>query len=108
MQEQVDVAIVMKAMELAYKNELDSLTLIAGDGDFRDCIEFLTKTAGKKGRDSNQKSGLLGKKDLMVMGKADMMKQTEQMAYSKSLPQMQNEMIVGKERRGLGAFGLNG
>lgn len=48
MQEQVDVAIVMKAMELAYKNELDSLTLIAGDGDFRDCIEFLTKTAGKK------------------------------------------------------------
>ena len=48
MQEQVDVAIVMKAMELAYKNDLDSLTLVAGDGDFRDCVEFLTKTAGKR------------------------------------------------------------
>ena len=48
MQEQVDVAIVMKAMELAYKQELDSLTLVAGDGDFRDCVEFLTKTAKKK------------------------------------------------------------
>ena len=42
------MAIVMKAMELAYKNELDSLTLIAGDGDFRDCVEFITKTVGKK------------------------------------------------------------
>ena len=38
----------MKAMESAYKNELDSLTLIAGDGDFRDCVEFITKTVGKK------------------------------------------------------------
>ena len=33
---------------MAYKNELDSLTLVAGDGDFRDCIEFITKTVGKK------------------------------------------------------------
>ena len=48
MQEQVDVAIVMKAMELAYKQELDSLTLLAGDGDFRDCVEFITKTVKKK------------------------------------------------------------
>lgn len=48
MQEQVDVAIVMKAMELAYTNELDSLTLVAGDGDFRDCVEFITKTVQKK------------------------------------------------------------
>ena len=47
-QEQVDVAIVTKAMELAYKRELASLSLLAGDGDFRDCIEFLTKTAQRK------------------------------------------------------------
>ena len=47
-QEQVDVAIVMTAMALAWKRELASLTLIAGDGDFRDCIEFITKTAQKR------------------------------------------------------------
>ena len=38
----------MKAMELAYKRELESLTLVAGDGDFRDCVEFITQTVGKK------------------------------------------------------------
>ena len=47
MQAEVDVAIVMKAMEHVYKNELSSLTLLAGDGDFRDLCEFMTQTANK-------------------------------------------------------------
>ena len=46
-QAEVDVAIVMKAMEHVYKNELSSLTLLAGDGDFRDLCEFMTQTANK-------------------------------------------------------------
>ena len=41
MQAQVDVAIVMTAMKLAYKGELGSMTLVAGDGDFRDLLEFV-------------------------------------------------------------------
>ena len=42
------MAIVMKAMEHAYNNELTELTLLAGDGDFRDLVVFLKERAGKK------------------------------------------------------------
>ena len=38
----------MKAMEPACKRELASLTLLAGDGDFRDCVEFIAKELQKK------------------------------------------------------------
>jgi uncharacterized LabA/DUF88 family protein len=38
------VAIVMKAMKLAFSNQLDNLCLIAGDGDFKDMVEFFTET----------------------------------------------------------------
>ena len=41
-QAEVDVAIVMKAMEHLYNDQLDHLTLLAGDGDFRDLSLFLT------------------------------------------------------------------
>ena len=47
-QAEVDVAIVMKAMQHAYTGELEHLTLLAGDIDFRDLCVFLTQTAGKK------------------------------------------------------------
>ena len=46
-QAEVDVAIVMKAMEHAYKDQLSSLSLLAGDGDFRDLCQFLTQKAEK-------------------------------------------------------------
>ena len=46
-QAEVDVAIVMKAMQHAYKDQLSSLSLLAGDGDFRDLCQFLTQTAQK-------------------------------------------------------------
>ena len=42
MQAEVDVAIVMKAMEHLYFGRLENLTLLAGDGDFRDMVQFLT------------------------------------------------------------------
>ena len=38
----------MKAMEPACKRELASLSLLAGDGDFRDCVEFIAKEVKKK------------------------------------------------------------
>ena len=47
-QQEVDVAIVMKAMKIAFQNQLDTLVLIAGDGDFKDMIEFITETLFKK------------------------------------------------------------
>ena len=37
----------MTAMALAWKRELASLTLIAGDGDFRDLIEFVSRDMDK-------------------------------------------------------------
>ena len=40
----VDVAIAVKAMSLAAKNKLSSLTLLAGDSDFRElCYELKTE-----------------------------------------------------------------
>jgi uncharacterized LabA/DUF88 family protein len=42
MQAEVDVAIVMKVMKPAFFNKLDTLVLVAGDGDFKDMLEFLT------------------------------------------------------------------
>ena len=47
-QQEVDVAIVMKAMKVAFAGQLDTLVLLAGDGDFKDLIEFLTETLYKK------------------------------------------------------------
>ena len=47
MQEQVDIALVMKAMKSVYAQQLDTLVLVAGDGDFKDFIEFLTETLYK-------------------------------------------------------------
>ena len=44
----MDVAIVMKAMKSAFAGQLDTLILLAGDGDFKDLIEFLTETLYKK------------------------------------------------------------
>jgi uncharacterized LabA/DUF88 family protein len=38
----------MKAMKIAFSNQLDMLVLIAGDGDFKDMVEFLTETLYKK------------------------------------------------------------
>lgn len=46
-QAEVDVAIVMKAMEHVYQDQLSSLTLLAGDGDFRDLCTFLKQKADK-------------------------------------------------------------
>lgn len=48
MQQEVDVAIVMKAMKIAFSNQLEQLVLIAGDGDFKDMVEFFTETLYKK------------------------------------------------------------
>ena len=47
-QQEVDVAIVMKAMKIAFSNQLEQLVLIAGDGDFKDMVEFFTQTLYKK------------------------------------------------------------
>ena len=47
-QAEVDVAIVMKAVEHLYNNELEHVALFAGDGDFKDMVQFLTEKAGKK------------------------------------------------------------
>ena len=33
----------MKAMKIAFYNQLESLVLIAGDGDFKDMVEFFTE-----------------------------------------------------------------
>ena len=41
-QSEVDVAIVMKVMTIAFQNQLNSLVLLAGDGDFKDMVEFIT------------------------------------------------------------------
>jgi uncharacterized LabA/DUF88 family protein len=38
----------MKAMKTAYAGQLDTLVLLAGDGDFKDLIEFLTEHLYKK------------------------------------------------------------
>jgi hypothetical protein len=42
------VALVMKAMKSVYAGQLDTLVLLAGDGDFKDLLEFLTETLFKK------------------------------------------------------------
>lgn len=42
------MAIVMQAMKHACKDELNSLTLLAGDGDFRDLVEFIKVDQGKE------------------------------------------------------------
>ena len=47
MQAQVDVAIVMVGMKYAYKRQLESLTLLAGDTDFLDMVEFVVDEMGK-------------------------------------------------------------
>jgi hypothetical protein len=39
----VDIAIVMKAMKACVANQLDTVVLIAGDGDFGDLVEYLTQ-----------------------------------------------------------------
>ena len=38
----------MKAMKIAFSNQLEQLVLIAGDGDFKDMVEFFTETLYKK------------------------------------------------------------
>lgn len=38
----------MKAMKIAFSNQLEQLVLIAGDGDFKDMVEFFTETLFKK------------------------------------------------------------
>lgn len=38
----------MKAMKIAFSNQLETLVLLAGDGDFKDMVEFLTETLYKK------------------------------------------------------------
>jgi hypothetical protein len=38
----------MKAMKIAFSNQLETLILIAGDGDFKDMVEFFTETLYKK------------------------------------------------------------
>jgi len=48
MQAEVDVAIVMKVMNLAFHQKLDCLVLLAGDGDFRDMVSFVTETLYKR------------------------------------------------------------
>jgi len=48
MQAEVDVALVMKAMKSAFAGQLDALVILAGDGDFKDLIEFVTQTLNKK------------------------------------------------------------
>ena len=35
-------------MKVAFTNQLESLFLLAGDGDFKDMVEFLTGTLFKK------------------------------------------------------------
>ena len=47
-QSEVDVAIVMKVMNIAFQNQLDTLVLLAGDGDFRDMVSFVTETLYRK------------------------------------------------------------
>jgi len=38
----------MKAMKIAFSNQLETLVLIAGDGDFKDMVEFFTENLYKK------------------------------------------------------------
>jgi hypothetical protein len=38
----------MKAMKIAFYNQLESLVLIAGDGDFKDMVEFFTEQLYRK------------------------------------------------------------
>lgn len=38
----------MKAMKIAFTNQLDTLVLLAGDGDFKDMVDFITGTLYKK------------------------------------------------------------
>jgi uncharacterized LabA/DUF88 family protein len=47
-QSEVDVAIVMKVMSIAFHNQLNTLVLLAGDGDFKDMVEFVTQVLYKK------------------------------------------------------------
>lgn len=35
-------------MRIAFSNQLETLVLLAGDGDFKDMVEFLTETLYKK------------------------------------------------------------
>ena len=44
----MDVAIVMKVMNAAFKGNMDSLVLVAGDGDFKDMLDFVSETLQKK------------------------------------------------------------
>ena len=41
-QSEVDVTIVMKVMQTVFHNQLNQLVLLAGDGDFRDMVGFIT------------------------------------------------------------------
>lgn len=47
-QSEVDVAIVMKVMKVAFTGQLGTLVLLAGDGDFKDLVEFMTQTIYKR------------------------------------------------------------
>lgn len=66
-----------------------------------------TKTAGGPGQNarSRKKNSLLGKKNLMS-GQADIMHTADQINYSKSQPNMQNE-FTGAKPQGMGQFGLS-
>jgi uncharacterized LabA/DUF88 family protein len=47
-QAEVDVAIVMKVMDACFKDEMEELVLLAGDGDFKDMLDFVVNTMKKK------------------------------------------------------------
>jgi uncharacterized LabA/DUF88 family protein len=37
----------MKAMKLAFHGKVDSLVMLAGDGDFKDMVSFFSETLNK-------------------------------------------------------------
>ena len=47
MQAEVDTAIVMTPIKAFFNGKLDKLILIAGDGDFKDMVEFLNDKISK-------------------------------------------------------------
>jgi uncharacterized LabA/DUF88 family protein len=47
-QQEVDVAIVMKVMSACFKNQMKELVFVAGDGDFKDMLDFVIGTLNKK------------------------------------------------------------
>lgn len=47
-QREVDVAIVMKVVNACFLNQMDELVLVAGDGDFKDMLDFVINTQHKK------------------------------------------------------------